>query len=155
MKLSTKGRYAVMALADIALNSGGSAVSLADVAGRQEISVEYLEQLFGKLRRAGLVDSVRGPGGGYLLALPAEDIRIADIISAVEEAMQITRCQGDAIDGCVGGEKCVTHELWAALGRQIYGFLASITLGDVIERRNLALAASVRRAKAQPARAIN
>ena len=155
MKLSTKGRYAVMALADIALNSHGSAVSLAEVAGRQEISVEYLEQLFGKLRRAGLVASVRGPGGGYLLALPAEDIRVADIISAVDEAMQITRCQGDAIDGCVGGEKCVTHELWAALGRQIYGFLASITLGDVIEKRNLALAASVRRAKAQPARAIN
>jgi len=155
MKLSTKGRYAVMALADIALNSDGSAVSLAEVAGRQEISVEYLEQLFGKLRRAGIVASVRGPGGGYLLALPAEDIRVADIISAVDEAMQITRCQGDAIDGCVGGEKCVTHELWAALGRQIYSFLASITLGDVIEKRNLALAASVRRAKAQPARAIN
>ena len=155
MKLSTKGRYAVMALADIALNSGGTAVSLAEVAARQEISVEYLEQLFGKLRRAGLVDSVRGPGGGYLLAHAAEDIRISDIISAVDEAMQVTRCQGDAIDGCVGGEKCVTHELWAALGRQIYGFLASITLGDVIEKRNLALAASVRRAKAQPARAVN
>jgi Rrf2 family iron-sulfur cluster assembly transcriptional regulator len=153
MKLSTKGRYAVMALADIARHSAGSAVSLADVARRQEISVDYLEQLFGKLRRAGLVDSVRGPGGGYLLAMPAEDIWIADIISAVDEAMQVTRCQGDAIEGCVGGEKCVTHELWAALGRQIYGFLAAVTLGDVVEQRNLALAASVRRAKAFPVRA--
>jgi len=155
MKLSTKGRYAVMALADIAIHSGGAAVSLADVAARQEISVEYLEQLFGKLRRAGLVDSVRGPGGGYLLARPAEDMAVADIITAVDEAMQVTRCQGDAIDGCVAGEKCVTHELWAALGRQIYGFLSAITLGDVVERRNLALAASVRRAKAQPARAAH
>lgn len=155
MKLSTKGRYAVMALADIARHSTGSAVSLAEIAGRQEISVEYLEQLFGKLRRAGLVDSVRGPGGGYLLAKPAEDIWIADIISAVDEAMQVTRCQGDAIEGCVGGEKCETHELWAALGRQIYGFLAAVTLGDVVERRNLALAASVRRAKAYPVRAAS
>jgi Rrf2 family iron-sulfur cluster assembly transcriptional regulator len=155
MKLSTKGRYAVMALADIAMHSAGSAVSLADVAGRQDISVEYLEQLFGKLRRAGLVDSVRGPGGGYLLATPAEDMAVADIISAVDEAMQVTRCQGDAIDGCVGGEKCVTHELWAALGRQIYGFLSTITLGDVVAKRNLALAASVRRAKANSVRAVN
>ncbi len=155
MKLSTKGRYAVMALADIAMHSNGAAISVADVAARQDISVEYLEQLFGKMRRAGLVDSVRGPGGGYLLAMPAEDMAIADIIQAVDEAMQVTRCQGDAIEGCVGGEKCVTHELWAALGRQIYGFLSAITLGDVVERRNLALAASVRRAKAQPVRAVN
>jgi len=155
MKLSTKGRYAVMALADIALNSDGSAVSLADIAGRQEISVEYLEQLFARLRRAGLVASVRGPGGGYLLAVPAEDMSIADIIQAVDEGLQVTRCQGDAIDGCVGGEKCLTHELWAALGRQIFGFLSSVTLGDVVEKRNLALAASVRRAKTQPSHAVN
>jgi len=155
MKLSTKGRYAVMALADIARHSEGAAVSLADVAARQEISVEYLEQLFAKLRRAGLVDSVRGPGGGYLLAVPAEDLAIADIIQAVDEGLQVTRCQGDAIDGCVGGEKCVTHELWAALGRQIYGFLSSVSLGDVVEKRNLALAASVRRAKAQPTHLVN
>ena len=155
MKLSTKGRYAVMALADIALHSHGVAVSLADIAARQEISVEYLEQLFAKLRRAGLVDSVRGPGGGYLLAVAAEDMAIADIIQAVDEGLQVTRCRGDAIEGCVGGEKCLTHELWAALGRQIFGFLSSVTLGDVIERRNLALAASVRRAKTQPSHALN
>ncbi len=155
MKLSTKGRYAVMALADIALHSGGAAVALTDVATRQLISVEYLEQLFAKLRRAGLVDSVRGPGGGYLLAVAAEDLAIADIIQAVDEGLQVTRCQGDAIEGCVAGEKCLTHELWAALGRQIFGFLSSVTLGDVVERRNLALAASVRRAKTQPSHVVN
>jgi len=155
MKLSTKGRYAVMALSDIALNSDGAAVSLADIAGRQSISVDYLEQLFAKLRRAGIVDSVRGPGGGYLLAVPAEDLAVADIILAVDEGLQVTRCQGDAIEGCVGGEKCLTHELWAALGRQIFGFLSAVTLGDVVERRNLALAASVRRAKTQLLHAVN
>ena len=152
MKLSTKGRYAVMALTDIALNGNGSPVSLAAIAGRQEISQEYLEQLFGKLRKSGLVTSVRGPGGGYLLARDASDIVISDIIVAADEPLTVTRCQdGDAVTGCVGGDKCATHELWAALGRQIYGFLSAITLGDVAERRNLALQASIRRAKAHPA----
>lgn len=154
MKLSTKGRYAVMAMADIALNSDGAPVTLADIAARQQISQEYLEQLFAKLRKSGLVDSVRGPGGGYKLSRPRGEIWIADIIMAVDEPIQVTRCQdGDAVDGCIGGDKCVTHELWAALGRQIYGFLSSVTLGDVVARRNLALAASVRRAKAHPVRA--
>jgi Rrf2 family iron-sulfur cluster assembly transcriptional regulator len=125
MKLSTKGRYAVMAMADIGSQPGGGRVALADVAQRQDISQEYLEQLFSKLRRAGLVESQRGPGGGYWLSRPADAICIADIISAVDEPMQVTRCQGDAIDGCVKGEKCVTHELWAALGRQVYGFLSA------------------------------
>lgn len=156
MKLSTKGRYAVMAMADLAVNGGAQEdagpVSLADIARRQMISLEYLEQLFAKLRRAGLIDSVRGPGGGYRLARPVNDIWIADIVLAVDEPLTVTRCQdGDAVDGCVGGDKCLTHELWAALGRQIVGFLSAITLGDVIARRNLALAASVRRAKAHPA----
>ena len=151
MKLSTKGRYAVMAMADIAAHRDKQPVSLADISVRQDISQEYLEQLFAKLRRAGLVDSVRGPGGGYLLVRDADDIRIADIVSAVDEPIQVTRCQdGDAVNGCVGGDKCVTHELWAALGRQIYGFLAAVTLGDVVEKRNLALSASIRRAKAHP-----
>jgi Rrf2 family iron-sulfur cluster assembly transcriptional regulator len=150
MKLSTKGRYAVMAMVDIASQSGEVPVALGDVSERQEISQEYLEQLFAKLRRAGLVESQRGPGGGYKLAREADDICIADIVTAVDEPMQITRCQGDAIEGCVRGEKCVTHELWAALGRQVFGFLSVITLGDVVERRNLALEASIRRAKAHP-----
>lgn len=154
MKLSTKGRYAVMAMADIALNADGAPVPLVGIAQRQEISQEYLEQLFAKLRRAGLVDSARGPGGGYTLTRDPDDVRIADIIQAVDEPLQVTRCQGDAIEGCVGGDKCVTHELWAALGRQIVGFLSAVTLGDVVNRRNLALAASVRRAKAPPVRTM-
>ncbi len=152
MKLSTKGRYAVMAMADIAQQAGNQPVSLGDISGRQGISQAFLEQLFAKLRKNGLVDSVRGPGGGYSLAKDQDEILVVDIISAVDEPLQITRCQGDAIDGCVDGEKCVTHELWAALGRQVYGFLAAVTLGDVVGGRNLALAASVRRAKAPPVR---
>lgn len=154
MKLSTKGRYAVMAMADLALHADEEPVSLAEIAERQEISQEYLEQLFAKLRRAALVESARGPGGGYRLAREPEEIRISDIVVAVDEPLQVTRCQGDAIDGCVKGEKCITHELWAALGRQIFGFLSAVTLGDVINQRNLALAAAVRRAKAHPVRAL-
>lgn len=154
MKLSTKGRYAVMAMADIALHATGRPVPLGDVAGRQGISQEYLEQLFAKLRRARLVESARGPGGGYTLSREPDEIRIAQIVQAVDEPLQVTRCQGDAIDGCVNGEKCVTHELWAALGRQILGFLSAVTLGDVINRRNLALEASVRRAMAHPVRTM-
>ena len=152
MKLSTKGRYAVMAMADIALNSQGAPVSLSAIAERQDISQEYLEQLFGKLRKTGLVKSVRGPGGGYLLSREAAEIVISDIVLAADEPLTVTRCQdGDAVTGCIGGDKCVTHELWAALGRQIFGFLAAVTLADVVERRNLALEASIRRAKAHPA----
>ncbi len=151
MKLSTKGRYAVMAMADIALNANGAPVSLAAIAQRQDISQEYLEQLFGKLRKKKLVTSVRGPRGGYLLAKQPEDIVVADIVLAADEPLTVTRCQdGDAVSGCIGGDKCVTHELWAALGRQIYGFLAAVTLDDVIAKRNLALQASIRRAKAGP-----
>jgi Rrf2 family iron-sulfur cluster assembly transcriptional regulator len=151
MKLSTKGRYAVMALAELARRTGEAPVSLADIAAGQRISQEYLEQLFAKLRRAQLVDSVRGPGGGYRLTRDADSIRIADVIVAVDEPLRVTRCQGDAIDGCVGGEKCITHELWAALGRHIYGFLSAVTLGDVVNRRNFALEVSVRRAMEEPA----
>lgn len=151
MKLSTKGRYAVMAMADIALNSNGAPVSLAAIAERQGISQEYLEQLFGKLRKSELVTSVRGPGGGYLLAREAGDMVVADIVLAADEPLTVTRCRdGDAVSGCIGGDKCITHELWASLGRQIYGFLASVTLGDVVAKRNLALQASIRRAKAHP-----
>jgi Rrf2 family transcriptional regulator, iron-sulfur cluster assembly transcription factor len=153
MKLSTKGRYAVMALADIALHASRGPVALATVAERQDISLDYLEQLFLKLRKAGLVDSARGPGGGYRLARDAEDIRISEIVLAVDEPLQVTRCIGDAIEGCTHGEKCLTHDLWSALGRQIYGFLSAVTLGDVVNRRNLALQASIRRAMLHPLRA--
>jgi Rrf2 family transcriptional regulator, iron-sulfur cluster assembly transcription factor len=147
MKMSTKGRYAVMAMIDIGEHSEGAPVPLAEIADRQEISQEYLEQLFGKLRRAGLVDSARGPGGGYKLARPSNEIQMADIITAVDEPLRVTRCEGDAVDGCVKGERCCAHDLWSSLGRQMMSFLASITLDDVVSKRNLALAAAIKQAK--------
>jgi Rrf2 family iron-sulfur cluster assembly transcriptional regulator len=154
MKLSTKGRYAVMAMVDIGQQGGIRPVSLAEIAARQDISQEYLEQLFLKLRKAGLVDSSRGPGGGYRLARTADDIWIYDIIAAVDEPMKMTRCEGDAIEGCVKGERCCTHDLWSSIGRQVNTFLSSVSLDDVVNRRNLALAASIRQAKARYARKI-
>jgi Rrf2 family transcriptional regulator, iron-sulfur cluster assembly transcription factor len=147
MKLSTKGRYAVMAMIDIGENTGGKPVSLSEIAERQEISQEYLEQLFGKLRRAGLVASARGPGGGYVLARPAEEINLSAVILAVDEELRVTRCDGDGVDGCVKGQQCCAHDLWQSLGRQMMSFLDSITLDDVVSKRNLALAASIRQAK--------
>jgi Rrf2 family transcriptional regulator, iron-sulfur cluster assembly transcription factor len=147
MKMSTKGRYAVMAMIDIAGHSVGSPVSLAEIAERQDISQEYLEQLFGKLRKAQLVESARGPGGGYRLARAASDIPVAAIIEAVDEPLRVTRCDGDAVEGCVKGERCCAHDLWSSLGRQMMYFLASVTLEDVVEKRNLALAASIKQAK--------
>ncbi|MBK1697616.1 Rrf2 family transcriptional regulator [Rhodovibrio salinarum] len=136
MKLSAKGRYAVMAMCDLAGQSDGKPIALADVAERQEISLSYLEQLFAKLRRAGLVRSVRGPGGGYMLAQGADDTKIADIVMAVDEPIQTTRCTPGQPFGCrSNNERCVTHQLWEALGNQIYLFLASVSLGDVIEGR--------------------
>ena len=147
MKMSTKGRYAVMAMIDIGEHSHGRPISLAEIAERQDISQEYLEQLFGKLRKAGLVESARGPGGGYRLAREAGEIPMADIILAVDEPLRVTRCEGDAVEGCVKGEKCNSHDLWSSLGRQMMYFLGSITLDDVVSKRNLALAASVKQAK--------
>jgi Rrf2 family iron-sulfur cluster assembly transcriptional regulator len=154
MKLSTKGRYAVMAMVDIGQNGEGRTVSLAEISERQDISQEYLEQLFVKLRKAGLVQSARGPGGGYRLARDADDIVIYDVISAVDEPMKMTRCEGDAVDGCVKGERCCTHDLWSSIGRQVNTFLANVTLDDVVNRRNLALAASIRQAKARHVRKV-
>lgn len=147
MKMSTKGRYAVMAMIDIAQHSQGEPVSLAEIAERQDISQEYLEQLFGKLRKARLVDSARGPGGGYRLAREARDTPVADIILAVDEELQLTRCGGDAVEGCVKGERCNAHDLWSSLGRQMVNFLASISLEDVVEKRNLALSATIKQTK--------
>lgn len=135
MKLSTRGRYAVMAMADLARRSIKGPVTLADIASRQSISLSYLEQLFSRLRKADLVDSVRGPGGGYSLSRPAENIRVIDIMSAVDESVDITRCEGDA-KGCAdNGRKCITHDLWDELSRHIYLFLGSISLEDVIAGR--------------------
>lgn len=139
MKLSTKGRYAVMAMVDLAFHGHGKPVALADIASRQEISLSYLEQLFGKLRNGGLVKSVRGPGGGYLLARGKADTRISDIILAVDEPIKATRCTPGAPSGCISNHKgrCLTHDLWAELGNQIYLFLSAVSLADVVERRIL------------------
>jgi Rrf2 family transcriptional regulator, iron-sulfur cluster assembly transcription factor len=134
MKLSTKGRYAVMAMADLAAASADGPVTLAEIASRQSISLSYLEQLFAKLRRAGVVSSVRGPGGGYRLSREAVEIRISDIITAVDEPLRATRCSN--AKGCLAdGRRCVTHDLWDELSRHIFLFLSSVTLEDVIERR--------------------
>lgn len=136
MQLSTRGRYAVMAMVDLAtrqsLGCECGPVCLAEIAARQKLSQAYLEQLFGKLRRSGLVASARGPGGGYRLARSSEAIAIADIIAAVEEPIHATRCKSGG-PGCVdAAEKCQTHDLWRELGNQIRMFLEGITLADVV-----------------------
>ena len=136
MRLSTKGRYAVMAMADLARREGDAAraVALADIAARQEISLSYLEQLFARLRRKGLVKSARGPGGGYRLARTADETTIAEIVHAVDEPLRATRCH--AGQGCmIKGERCLTHDLWADLGDRIEDYLASVSLADVIGGR--------------------
>src|SRR5579859_720527 len=141
MRLSTKGRYAVMAMVDLAKHSAGNPVSLAEIAESQEISLSYLEQLFAKLRKGGLVVSVRGPGGGYRLSRAAGELRVADIILAVDEPIAATRCEAGSTKGCTGtGARCVTHDLWEELGRQIHVFLSSVSLADVVEKRVLGMA---------------
>ena len=142
MKLSTKGRYAVTALADIALQGaapGGEAgrfVSLSEIAERQDISLAYLEQLFVRLRRAGLVRSVRGPGGGYRLARPAAQVRIIDIMAAVDERLNAMGCDGPRGRGCAGGgAQCLTHDLWERLSAHVHVFLSRTSLADVVGER--------------------
>ena len=138
MKLSTKGRYAVMAMVDLARHSNGAPVCLSEIAERQEISLAYLEQLFAKLRRNGLVKSVRGPGGGYLLTYHRDDTRIADIILAVDEPIHAVRCTPGGATGCrIDRSRCLTHDLWEELSNQIHRYLSSVSLGDVCERRVL------------------
>lgn len=136
MRLTTKGRYAVMAMVDLAKNGQGQPVALADIAERQGISLSYLEQLFAKLRLAKLVKSVRGPGGGYLLGRNAAELPISDVIEAVDERLRATRCAPGSPRGCTGGqERCLTHELWDELSEHIHLFLNSVTLYDVVEGR--------------------
>ncbi len=138
MRLSTKGRYAVMAMVDLACRSDGKPVALAEIAERQEISLSYLEQLFAKLRKGGLVRSVRGPGGGYMLAHDAEATRISDIIMAVDEPIRATRCPTGSPEGCRSNKsRCLTHDLWEELGHQIHLYLSAVSLADVRERRIL------------------
>jgi Rrf2 family iron-sulfur cluster assembly transcriptional regulator len=151
MKLSTKGRYAVMAMADLAAASNQGPVTLSDIASRQSISLSYLEQLFAKLRRADIVASIRGPGGGYRLSRKSSEIRISDIIIAVDEPLRATRCS--EAKGCLAdGRRCVTHDLWDELGRHIYLFLSSITLEDVLERRLFGIASGAVGRERPPAR---
>ena len=147
MKLSTRGRYAVMAIVDLASRGPGRPVALADIAARQEISLSYLEQLFARLRREGLVKSVRGPGGGYLLGRPADLMPVADVILAVDEPIKATRCGNDSHKGCTTQGRCLTHDLWEELGRQIHLYLSGVTIGDVVEKRVRADAPSMARAR--------
>lgn len=132
MRLTTKGRYAVTAMLDLAIHADRGPISLADISQRQEISLSYLEQLFAKLRKNALVSSVRGPGGGYKLLQGAHAIFIAEIIDAVNESVDTTKCQGAG--DCQGGETCLTHYLWEDLSEQIHGFLQNISLADLVSR---------------------
>ncbi len=135
MRLTTKGRYAVTAMLDLTIHDSNGPTSLAEISKRQEISLSYLEQLFAKLRRSGLVSSVRGPGGGYRLGMPSNDISIAKIINAVNESTDVTQCRGKA--NCHKGDMCLTHHLWCDLSDQIQGFLDNISLAELISRKDI------------------
>jgi Rrf2 family transcriptional regulator, iron-sulfur cluster assembly transcription factor len=131
MQLSTKGRYAVMAMTDLAARGADRAVSAAEIAERQQISQAYLEQLFARLRRGGLVTAHRGPGGGYRLARPAEQTSVADVVIAVDEPLKAIRCGGGKVGCMKDGARCLTHDLWEETGRQIRAYLSSVSLADV------------------------
>jgi len=133
MRLTTKGRFAVTAMLDLALRHQQGPVALAGIGLRQRISLSYLEQLFGKLRRAALVVSVRGPGGGYRLGRPAEKVSVADIILAVDEPLDTTLCRG--MENCQEDKRCMTHNLWAALNEKLYEYLNSVTLQDLVSEQ--------------------
>jgi Rrf2 family iron-sulfur cluster assembly transcriptional regulator len=134
MRLTTKGRFAVTAMLDLALNSGRGPVTLAAISNRQSISLSYLEQLFGKLRRHELVESVRGPGGGYYLAKPVEQLSVAAIIIAVDEPLDATQCGGK--ENCHDDRRCMTHDLWARLNEKLYEYLGSVHLSDLIAEQH-------------------
>ena len=134
MRLTTKGRFAVTAMIDLALREDGGPVTLAGIAERQSISLSYLEQLFGKLRRHGLVSSVRGPGGGYCMAKPLPEVTVADIIVAVDEPLDATQCGGK--QNCHDEHRCMTHDLWTNLNRRMYDYLDSVTLASLVERQH-------------------
>ncbi len=135
MRLTTKGRYAVTAMLDLAFHHGDGPITLADIAQRQDISLSYLEQLFSRLRKRTLVNSVRGPGGGYVLGRNADEIFIAEVITAVDEKVDTTRCGGD--NNCQKNERCLTHDLWHDLSDQIYDYLNTISLQDLMVRRGV------------------
>ena len=131
MRLTTKGRFAVTAMMDLALRGDDGPVALAGVSERQKISLSYLEQLFGKLRRYKLVDSVRGPGGGYCIARPLDAVTVADIVRAVDEPLDATQCGGK--ENCLDDQRCMTHDLWTALNAKMYDYLSSVTLAGLVD----------------------
>ena len=133
MRLTTKGRFAVTAMIDLAMHNGKSPVTLSEISERQKISLSYLEQLFGKLRRQELVRSVRGPGGGYNLAKPTEQVSVADIITAVDEPIDATQCGGK--ENCKDDHKCITHDLWTDLNRHIFDYLRAVTLSELVSKQ--------------------
>ena len=135
MKLTSKGRYAVTAMLDVTIHAVSGPVSLADISERQDISLSYLEQLFSKLRKSGLVISIRGPGGGYRLGKCSAKIAVSDIISAVNESVDATKCQGKG--NCQGGEQCLTHSLWEELSQRIESFLKNITLAELVAKNDV------------------
>ncbi len=152
MRLTTKGRFAVTAMLDLALHASQGPVTLAGISERQKISLSYLEQLFGKLRRHELVESVRGPGGGYHLARDASLVSIADIVRAVEESIDSTQCGGR--ENCHDNHRCMTHDLWEELNHTVYGFLAGVKLSHLVERqrsRPVSLVRAGKTAREQPA----
>jgi len=133
MRLTTKGRFAVTAMVDLAMRQTRGPVTLAAISERQRISLSYLEQLFGKLRRHKLVTSVRGPGGGYNLARTPQSITVAEVISAVDEPLDATQCGGK--ENCHDDRRCMTHDLWATLNEKMHDYLSSVTLGDLIAHK--------------------
>jgi len=135
MRLTTKGRYAVTAMLDLALHYKDGPITLADISQRQGISLSYLEQLFSRLRKQELVDSTRGPGGGYRLSRDAHQIAVADVITAVDEKVETTRCGG--LSNCQDDKQCLTHDLWTELSSQIHSFLMGISLGNLVERQGV------------------
>lgn len=137
MKLTSKGRYAVTAMLDVAIHAAEGPVPLADISERQGISLSYLEQLFSRLRKYGLVNSIRGPGGGYRLGRCSAQIVVADVITAVDESINATRCGGKG--DCQDGSQCLTHSLWSDLSKRIEEFLSGITLAELVEQRNVRL----------------
>lgn len=151
MRLSTKGRYAVTAMLDLAVHHSKGPITLADISQCQGISLSYLEQLFARLRRDGLVEGVRGPGGGYRLAKPAHEISIADIIMAVDEKVDATLCEGKR--NCQDGHRCLTHDLWNSLSEQIFNYLAGINLAEFLARPSVR--AVIERQEAQHAAKSN
>jgi Rrf2 family iron-sulfur cluster assembly transcriptional regulator len=133
MRLTTKGRFAVTAMIDLGMRHQRGPITLAGISERQRISLSYLEQLFGRLRRQGIVDSVRGPGGGYTLASPLEEISVAAIIRAVDEPIDATQCGG--LGNCHDDRECMTHDLWTSLNKRIYDYLESVTLGELVAKQ--------------------